>query len=75
MDEHLPYEEHHLYPGCNWPEFVPFVVEGRRFWQCTDCGCISDLPSETFNRHSEHCPRIPYLLGEKQGRPPKITWK
>lgn len=66
-------EEHPLYPGCHWPEFTRFVVEGKGLWQCTDCGYISDLPSgKPFLRHSENCPRIPYLLGQKQGRPPRI---
>jgi uncharacterized paraquat-inducible protein A len=68
-------DEHPIYPGCHWPEFTRFVVEGEGLWQCTDCGCISDLQSGTFNRHSAHCPRVPYLLREKQGRSPTITWK
>lgn len=72
MDEHLPEGEHPNYPGCHWPEYTPFVVEGQGLWQCTDCGCVSDLPSGPFNRHSKNCPRIPYLLGEKRARPPRI---
>jgi hypothetical protein len=67
--------EHPIYPGCHWPEFEEVQVNGKSLWKCTDCGCISDLPfGKPYVRHLAHCPRIPYLTGQKRGLPPRITF-
>lgn len=58
------------WPGCNNEtpfEVVEETAHGKLF-RCTDCGKVClDLPVGALNRHEKTCPRIPYLLGQKQG--------